>query len=114
MKFSEPWMVLAVIPVIFLTVLLYIYGMRRKKMLLRRILGNAASDPDAVHVSYGKRFFRLLLLISGLTMLLIAAARPYWNMLRLPGSTPGSDILIIFDVFYKSPFHGQEVKAQRD
>src|SRR5574344_994044 len=98
MNFIEPGF-LYLAPVATLAVIaLAIIASKRRRAMLRFLLGNSADDPDAVKLSRTRRGIRHLLLLLAMVLLLIAAARPFWNSQLLPYQARGRDVMVLFDV----------------
>jgi Ca-activated chloride channel family protein len=95
LKIHFLWHLLWVIP--FISLLYYHAALRRKKTL-RMILGKRATDPEYISVSRHARYLKFLLLLTGVIMLILAAARPYWGQMIAPYSGRGRDLIVIFDV----------------
>ena len=98
MKFSESYWLLTAAFVLPVVILLYRAGSGRKRMLLKKLLGGNADNPEAVKLSAPARLRRRLFLIAALICLMIASARPYWKMSRVESGGSGSDIMVLFDV----------------
>ena len=98
MNFNDPQWFWWMIPVFILVLVLAISAGRRKKELLKMLLGAAAEDPAAVRLSVGARRFRIFLLLAVIFFLLAAAARPYWTSRMVPYAQAGRDIMVLFDV----------------
>ncbi len=77
---------------------LFCRASRRKRGLLRQILGARSSDPSSVTVSYGVRTVRCGLLLLAAALLLVAAARPWWGTVSTRYTSSGRDIMTLFDV----------------
>ncbi|MBN2643503.1 MAG: VWA domain-containing protein [Victivallales bacterium] len=95
LKIHFLWHLLWVIP--FISLLYYHAALRRKKTL-RMILGKRATDPEYISVSRYARYLKFMLLLTGVAMLILAAARPYWGQMIAPYSGRGRDLIVIFDV----------------
>ena len=98
MKFSDSYWLLTAAFVLPVVILLYRAGSGRKRMLLKKLLGGNADNPEAVKLSAPARLRRRLFLIAALICLMIASARPYWKMSRVESGGSGSDIMVLFDV----------------
>lgn len=98
MKFVDPFYLLLVPVAAAAVFLFFARAAKRKKSMLRQILGERAGDPRAVHLAAAWRKWKHFLIGTALLLLLIAAARPYINMVSRDVETSGSDILILFDV----------------
>lgn len=98
MKFVNPH-VFFIVPILIIGVLLVAtLAGRRRKNLLRKLLGKYADDPQAVHLSYNKRRVRIGLLLAGMLTLTVAVSRPYWNTNEINIESKGRDIIVLFDL----------------
>ena len=87
--------VLWLLPVIVLWSLLWwIYGDSKRRMVLKNYMRGQA----VIMVSYTKRFWRRALMLAGLVMLTLAAARPCWGERPLEFNVSQTDVLVVFDV----------------
>ena len=87
--------VLWLLPVVVLWSLLWwIYGDSKRRMVLKNYMRGQA----VIMVSYTKRFWRRALLLAGLVLLTLAAARPCWGERPLEFNVSQTDVLIVFDV----------------
>ena len=98
MTFNDPQMFWWMIPAALIVLILAVRAGKKRRELLKLLLGKAADDPDAVRLSKGKRHFRIFLLLLVLFFLIAAAARPYWTSRMIPFSQKGRDIMVLFDV----------------
>lgn len=89
------WNLIWVLP---LLLILFYYSRRKRTALLRRFLGGHAADPAYVNASPVLRFWRGVLFMAVLVLLLVAAARPSWGESILPYSGQGRDLMVVFDV----------------
>ena len=87
------------IPVILvLFPLLFAVAAKRRRNLLRQVLGNRVDEPGAVNLSVTARCIRYLLVILLMTVLCVVWARPYWRKTITPELPRGRDIMVLFDV----------------
>ncbi len=78
--------------------LLFALAAKRRRGLLRRVLGSRANEPGAVNLSSGLRAARYVLVILLMVLLCVIWARPYWSMTITPELPRGRDIMVLFDV----------------
>lgn len=89
------WNLIWVLP---LLLILFYYSRHKRMTLLRRFLGERAVDPKYVNASHVLRFWRGVLFMAVMVLLLVAAARPSWGESILPYSGQGRDLMVVFDV----------------
>ena len=94
MNFINPNILWALPVILIWTLFWWIYGdSQRRKILSDYLHGNARKI-----VSYPARFRRRLLLLLGIALLVIAAARPHWGVRPLEYNAAEADVLAVFDV----------------
>ena len=98
MRFIDPYFLLLIPAAGVIAVALFAAAERKKRGLLRLILGERSEDPHAVHLSRARRAWKHALLIVTLLLFLFAAARPYLRALPRPTESRGRDVLVLFDV----------------
>jgi len=87
------------IPVILIFMgLMFWYARVRRSKIMRLILGSRANDSEHVQLSLARRLFRFLLLCFGMLMLIMAIARPTWDLQLVPYQSRGRDLMVLFDV----------------
>ncbi len=89
------WHLLWVVPVICI---LYLAAIRKRRRILKLILGSRADDPEFVLVSKYRRNVKFVILLLAVFFLALAAARPYWGQRIIPYSSQGRDLMVLFDV----------------
>ncbi len=102
------WHLIWILPLI---VLIFYWGSRKRKVLLKKFLGEQADDPARVNASPVLRFWRAVLFAGTVILLLAAAARPSWGMRILPYSGQGRDLMVVFDV--SKSMLSQDVRPSR-
>ena len=102
------WNLVWILP---LAVILFYFAGRKRAGLLRRFLGKRADDPAYVTSSPVLRFWRGVIFLAVLSLLVIAAARPSWGMSILPYSGQGRDLMVVFDV--SKSMLSQDVRPSR-
>ena len=102
------WNLVWILP---LAVILFYFAGRKRAGLLRRFLGKRADDPAYVNSSPVLRFWRGVIFLAVLSLLVIAAARPSWGMSILPYSGQGRDLMVVFDV--SKSMLSQDVRPSR-
>lgn len=98
MKFIHPWILTIIIPVLAIGIAGFLATNRRRKRLLREILGIRTNDREACSLSEAKRVWKFILLTLGMILLTVAAARPYIKSSELPVEKYSRDVLAVFDV----------------
>ncbi len=93
MNFANPYILWALPVTVLLTALWWVYGDVRRKKVLSEFAGGAD-----IQLARGKRFCRRMILLAGLLLLIVAAARPCWGERPLEFNISESDALIVFDV----------------
>lgn len=100
------------LPVILIFMGLLFWRARvRRNNLMRLILGPRAGDGEHVKLSLTRRFFRFVLLLGVMLMLIAAIARPTWKLQPVPYQTRGRDLMVLFDV--SKSMLAQDVKPSR-
>ena len=89
------WNLIWILP---LLLFLFYWCGRKREFLLKRFLGGRASDPACVNSSKTLRFWRGILFLGVLVLLVVAAARPSWGVQILPYTGQGRDLMVVFDV----------------
>ena len=102
------WNLVWILP---LAAILFYFGSRKRTLLLRNFLGKQADNPAAVNSSAALRFWRGLLFLGILILLIAAAARPSWGVSILPYSGQGRDLMIVMDV--SKSMLSQDVRPSR-
>ena len=102
------WNLVWILP---LAVILFYFAGRKRTGLLRQFLGKRADDPAYVNSSPVLRFWRGVIFLAVLSLLVIAAARPSWGMSILPYSGQGRDLMVVFDV--SKSMLSQDVRPSR-
>ena len=98
MRFTDPeWLYLLVVPVLLIPFGAYI-AYRKRKRILSVLLGNGAKATMAVRCSPVSRFWRIVLLLAAICVLIVAAAGPYFYSRLLPFEPKGRDLLVVCDV----------------
>lgn len=98
MRFINPYCLLLIPAAGVIAAALFVAAERKKRGLLRQILGERSEDPRAVHLSRAGRAWKHALLIAAMLLFLFAAARPYLRSVPCPTESRGRDILVLFDV----------------
>lgn len=98
MNFVNPQILYLIPAVIIFVPLAYLHAARKRKKVLRSLLGSRSDEPGAVTVSYPLRRLRAFLLLAVMILLIIACARPYWTKSLAPEMPKGRDIILLFDV----------------
>ncbi|MBO7329636.1 MAG: VWA domain-containing protein, partial [Lentisphaeria bacterium] len=94
MKFVNPWFLL-LIPAVTVLAAILAYSMeKRKKALLAKICGNR----EVTSLSRRKRQIKYVTLILGASILVFAAARPYFRIEMSTAEDKSRDVLVLFDV----------------
>ena len=97
MKFIDPdHLILLIFPLLCIP-FLAAAGSRKRKKTVAQLLGSSNS-PDALHLSYTRRFWRQLLITLAVRLLITAAARPTLYSKLLPFEPKGRDLLVLCDV----------------
>ena len=78
-------------PKMLIMIALYFFAERRRKKLVRELLGVQADAPGAVRAAYGKRFVRTVLFLLAMICIVAAAARPWWGTRPVPAATAGRE-----------------------
>ena len=102
------WHLIWILPLI---ALIFYWGSRKRKVLLKKFLGEQADDPARVNASPVLRFWRAVLFAGTVILLLAAAARPSWGTRILPYSGQGRDLMVVFDV--SKSMLSQDVRPSR-
>ena len=102
------WHLIWILPLI---ALIFYWGSRKRKVLLKKFLGEHADDPARVNASPVLRFWRAVLFAGTVILLLAAAARPSWGTRILPYSGQGRDLMVVFDV--SKSMLSQDVRPSR-
>lgn len=98
MNFIAPdWLYLLMIPLILMPILA-LMGRSKRRKILTALLGTNADSPEAVHLSRGRRFWRILLLCLCVVFIIAACARPFFHARLLPFEAKGRDLLVLCDV----------------
>ena len=95
MKFVEPLLLTALIPVLILLPLFYIMAEKRKKALLDTLLGSRENRSD---LSPAGRMVKFTFFMLAVIMLIIAASSPYYRTEKIEETVQSRDVLILFDV----------------
>ena len=102
------WHLIWILPLI---ALIFYWGSRKRKVLLKKFLGEQADDPARVNASPVLRFWRAVLFAGTVILLLAAAARPSWGTRILPYNGQGRDLMVVFDV--SKSMLSQDVRPSR-
>ena len=102
------WHLIWILPLI---ALIFYWGNRKRKVLLKKFLGEQADDPARVNASPVLRFWRAVLFAGTVILLLAAAARPSWGTRILPYNGQGRDLMVVFDV--SKSMLSQDVRPSR-
>ena len=98
MKFIYPQLFWLVPPIVAAVIVLGVLATRRRREMLKFLLGRGAESSGALRLSMAKRRWRRFFLAAAACFLVAAAARPFWATRQLPGRERGRDVLVIFDV----------------
>ena len=94
MNFINPNILWALPLILIWALFWWIYGdSQRRKVLSTYLHGNAGKI-----ISYPARFRRRFLLLLGIALLVVAAARPHWGVRPLEFNVAEADVLAVFDV----------------
>ncbi|MDD5699250.1 MAG: VWA domain-containing protein [Victivallaceae bacterium] len=100
------------IPVILVFMGLVFWRARvRRTKVMQLVLGPRAGDAEHVQLSLARRFFRFVLLLLTMLMLIAAVARPTWKLQLIPYQTMGRDLMVLFDV--SKSMLAQDVRPSR-
>ena len=98
MKFINTIILLLIPAILIAVIFLYAAAARRKRRYLKQLLGKRADDPEAIHISFARRRWKLCFLLLGMICIVCGAARPWWKQLPVTIRNSGRDIMVIFDV----------------
>lgn len=73
------------------------YARRRRAFVCRRLSGPARADEGQMEVSFTKRRLRSIMFFSGVVLVLMALARPWWGKRLIPYPNRSRDVLVVFD-----------------
>ena len=97
MKFIDPdYLILLIFPLLCIPFLAAV-GNRKRKQTVSQLLGSNTAA-GSLRLSYGRRFWRHLLLTLAVLFLITAAARPTLYSRLLPFAPKGRDLLVLCDV----------------
>ena len=98
MSYLAPYVLLLIPAAVIAILLLCLNAARRRKRLLKQLLGTNASTPEALQISYPARRWKYLLYTLAVVLIICGAARPGWKNIPLLMRNSGRDIMVLFDV----------------
>lgn len=98
MNFLNPGFLFAGLPLLAAAVIIWAAAGARRKKLLSNWFGSPQETQKHILFSPAGRFWKRLFIFSGMTMLIIAATRPWEGYHTVSSGLPGRDIAVVFDV----------------